>query len=177
MSEKTGQFRTIWRLVSNERRRYVLAFSALLVGTLMLYLVPLIPQAVLDVAIGSDPEKASGISRWLVNLLGGRELVKSSLWIPGLAIGAVAIGAGVFVHLRQRFAAVAAQNLAARLRKRIYDHVQRLPCRTQEKLESGDLLQRCTSDVDTVVLFLSEQVMMMGRAFAMVLVPLPSCLP
>jgi ATP-binding cassette subfamily B protein len=173
MPEKQDQFQRIRHLIRDEKRRYLLAFGALVAGTLLLYMVPLVPLAVLDVSLGSDPEKASALSRGLIEILGGRELVRENLWIPGLAIAAVAIGAGIFVHLRQRFAAKAAQNLAVRLRKRIYDHVQRLSCRSLEKLESGDLLQRCTSDVDTVVLFLSEQVMMMGRAVAMVLVPLP----
>ena len=47
------------------------------------------------------------------------------------------------------------------------------PLASLEDLESGDLLQRCTSDLDKIVLFLSEQVVMIGRAVAMVLVPLP----
>ena len=173
MAETTGQFSAIWRLVTSERRRYVLAFGALLVGTLLIYLIPLVPQAVLDVALGSEPEKASGISRTVIDWMGGPQLVADQLWIPGLLIGVIAIFAGTCVHFRQRFAAIAAQNIAVKLRSRIYDHVQRLPCRTMERQESGDLLQRCTSDVDTVVLFLSEQMMMIGRATAMILVPLP----
>lgn len=173
MSERQDQFRRILDLVRGERRRYTLAFSALLFGTLLVYLVPLVPQAVLDVALSDEPERASAVSRGLIDVIGGPDRVRENLWIPALMIALVAIGAGTFVHLRQRFAARAAQNLAAGLRTRIYDHVQRLPCRSLERLESGDLLQRCTSDVDTVVLFLSEQVMMIGRAVAMVLVPLP----
>ena len=62
MAEKQDQFQRIGSLIREERGRYLLAFGALIIGTLMIYLVPLIPQAVLDVAIGSDPEKASALS-------------------------------------------------------------------------------------------------------------------
>ena len=173
MAEKQGQFGMIWRLVGGERRRYAVSFGALVLGTFLIYLIPLVPQSVLDVAIGSEPEKASWISRTTVDLMGGATLVGDNLWIAAVVVAVIALCAATCVHLRQRFAAVAAQNLAAGLRKRIYDHVQRLPCRSMERLETGDLLQRCTSDVDTVVLFLSEQVLMIGRALAMVIVPLP----
>ncbi len=160
-------------LVASEGRRYLQALGALLVGTLLIYLIPLVPTAVLDVVFSGDPEKAAGISRGLIDVMGGPEVVRAQLWRAALLIGLGAITAGGFVHLRQRFAATAAQNIGRRLRSRIYDHVQRLPCREHERLESGDLLQRCSSDVDTVTLFLGEQIVMIGRAVAMLLVPLP----
>lgn len=168
-----GQFLMIWRLTRGDRKLYLCALAALLAGALFVYLIPLIPQAVLDVALGSDPERASGLAQWIIEILGGATLVRSNLWVPGLVIAGIAIAASICFHIRQRFAARAAQNIAARLRARIYDHVQRLPCRTHDSLESGDLLQRCSSDVDTVILFLSEQIIMIGRALAMIAVPLP----
>ena len=173
MADFKIQFRLIRQLILSERLRYAWALSALIAGTLLIYLIPLVPQAVLDVVFNDDPEKASAISRGVIDIIGGIDLVGSELWRPALLIGFLALGAGFCVHLRQRFAARAAQNIARRMRSDIYDHVQKLPCRTHESLESGDLLQRCSSDVDTVSLFLSEQITMIGRAFAMLLVPLP----
>ena len=173
MADFKTQFRLIRQLILSERLRYAWALSALITGTLLIYLIPLVPQAVLDVVFNDDPEKASGISRGVIDILGGIDLVGAGLWRPALLIGFLALGAGLCVHLRQRFAAQAAQNIARRMRSDIYDHVQKLPCRTHESLESGDLLQRCSTDVDTVSLFLSEQITMIGRAFAMLLVPLP----
>lgn len=173
MAELRNQVRLVGALIASERWRYACALVALLVGTLLIYLIPLVPTAVLDVVFSGDPEKAAGISRGLIDLMGGPEVVRAQLWRAALLIGVVAITAGCFVHLRQRFAATAAQNIGRRLRSRIYDHVQRLPCREHERLESGDLLQRCSSDVDTVTLFLGEQIVMIGRAVAMLLVPLP----
>jgi ATP-binding cassette subfamily B protein len=173
MAQLRNQVRLVGALVASERWRYACALVALLVGTLLIYLIPLVPTAVLDVVFGNNPEKAAGLSTTLIDWIGGAGTVRDALWRPAILIGVFAICAGGFVHLRQRFAANAAQNISRRLRRRIYDHVQRLPCRTHEKLESGDLLQRCSSDVDTVTLFLGEQIVMIGRAFAMLLVPLP----
>lgn len=173
MSNARVQLASIWQLLEGDKRGYGRALVALLVGALLLYMIPLVPQAVLDVALSKDPETGSYLSKLLIDALGGTVFVRTHLWIAAIAIATIAIASAVAVHLRQRFAATAAQNTGRRLRRKLYDHVQRLPCETLDELEPGDLLQRSTSDVDTIVLFLSEQIVMLGRAVAMLIVPLP----
>ena len=108
-----------------------------------------------------------------MNLLGGREFLSTHLWVPLLAIAGITILAGVFIYFRQRLCAKGAQNTAKAMRERVYDHIQKLPCKTLDSQESGDLLQRCTSDIDTMQLFLQAQLVEVGRAIVMLLAPLP----
>ena len=95
-----------------ELRSTQITDAALISGTLLIYLIPLVPQAVLDVVFNDDPEKASGISRAVITVLGGIEQVGDQLWRPAILIGILALTAGVCVHLRQRFAARAARPAA-----------------------------------------------------------------
>ena len=67
----------------------------------------------------------------------------------------------------------AAEGIAKRLRDRLYNHLQELPCSFFDHRESGDLLQRCTSDVETLRLFLAVQVADIGRALIMLIIPIP----
>jgi ATP-binding cassette subfamily B protein len=55
----------------------------------------------------------------------------------------------------------------------MYDHVQRLPCSTLDGIPSGDLVQRCTSDIETLRVFLANQAPEIGRSVLMLLIPLP----
>ena len=103
MAQLRNQVRLVGALVASERWRYVCALVALLVGTLLIYLIPLVPTAVLDVVFGNNPEKAAGLSTTLIDWLGGAGTVRDALWRPAILIGVFAICAGVFVHLRQRF--------------------------------------------------------------------------
>ena len=80
MADFKTQFRLIRQLILSERLRYAWALSALITGTLLIYLIPLVPQAVLDVVFNDDPEKASGISRGVIDILGGIDLVGAGLW-------------------------------------------------------------------------------------------------
>ena len=51
------------------------------------------------------------------------------------------------------------RDTAQHLRDRIYAHVQEPPYDYHVKAETGDLLQRCTSDVDNIRRFLNVQLM------------------
>ena len=173
MISASTSFRRLWRLLIEERRRFVLALCTLIIAAFLLYLVPLVPQAVIDGVLNDPSIAPSATTTTVVNLLGGRAWLSDHLWVALLAIAGITLLAGTFIYLRQRLSARAAQNTAQSVRNRIYDHIQRLPSKTLDTQESGDLLQRCTSDVDTLQLFLQTQLVEFGRAVTMFLAPLP----
>ena len=164
--------RAIWELSAGQRLRFAAGVASLVASAACLYLVPLVPQSVFDGVIG-DPGKAPELTRRLMAWAGGREWIAGNLWLPALAMVAIAALSGVFLHLKTRFATGAAEEVARRLRDRLYDHLQRLPCRSLEGRESGDVIQRCTSDVDAVRNFLAGQVTEICRALLMLVVPIP----
>jgi len=159
--------------MAGDRLRYGAALGALLVAAGLLYLVPLVPQAVMDVVFLDEPERSSATSRAVVDLLGGREAVTEQPWRPIPLIAVIAIAAGLCTYARQRWSALASQNVARRIRDRLQDRIQRLDMRAYDGLDRGDLLQRCTSDVDTAQTFLAMQVVEVGRAIVMLAVAIP----
>ncbi len=165
---------TFWSLTRGFRGRYALALLALLVSSMLLYLVPLIPQVVIDGVLDTDQAgDPSVFVKWLVPLMGGREFLAGALWLPGVVVAGLSILAGVFTYLRGRWSAQASEGIVLRLRDRIYDQLQHLPCEYFDGHETGDLVQRCTSDVDTVRLFLANQMVEIGRACMLLLLPIP----
>ncbi|MCA8920552.1 MAG: ABC transporter ATP-binding protein [Planctomycetes bacterium] len=165
--------RRVWLTLAGERLRYGAAIGALILASCFLYLAPLIPQAVLDGVLVEDPGRVSGFTRSLVDALGGAEAVRARLWVPALLFLGLSALAGVFTHLRSRWAADASQSIVRRIRDRAYDQLQHLPCRTLDEADTGDLIQRCTSDVETLRQFLASQVVEIGRALTMLLIPIP----
>lgn len=172
-------FKPIWKLMQGQRLRYASALVALVLAAGVLYLVPLVPQVTIDrvIAPAHAPEGVeeapSGLTRLLISLMGGEDRVASSLWIPALAIVGCTILAGLLTYLRDRWAAGASEGIVRRVRDRLYDHLQRLPTAYFDTAESGDLVQRCTSDVETLRLFLSSHVIEIGRCAFMLLLPIP----
>ena len=82
---------------------------------------------------------------------------------PTIVLAALAIVGfnaldGFFTYLRGRWAAQASEGTVRRLRHELYSHLEHLPCRYHDRADTGDLVQRCSSDVETVRVFLAAQV-------------------
>lgn len=72
---------------------------------------------------------------------------------------------GGFTYLSGRMAAYTAENVAKRLRNHLFNHIQRLPFSYHDKTQTGELIQRSTSDVDALRRFYAEQAIGIGRIF------------
>jgi ATP-binding cassette subfamily B protein len=97
---------------------------------------------------------------------------------PALVIAALAVFlstalGGVFMYLRGRWSTFASEQITRTLRMRLYDHLQHLPVPYHDKAQTGDLVQRCTSDVDTVRLLFSNQAVEIARASALLAIGIP----
>jgi ATP-binding cassette subfamily B protein len=87
----------------------------------------------------------------------------------GVALGLIglALVEGFFSFQSGRLAARTGEGVARRLRNYLYDHLQRLTFTYHDRMQTGELIQRCTSDVDAVRRFFAEQVIGMGRILSL----------
>ena len=103
----------------------------------------------------------------LIDRMGGVEFLRNNLWILGLCLIGTYLVNFAFAYLRGKWSAMAAESTAKRLRDRLYDHLQNLTYDFHVKAETGDLIQRCTSDVETIRRFLAVQLVEVGRALSL----------
>ena len=177
------RIRTFWELIEGQRIIYVLAMVSLILVIVMQYLPPLVQKFTIDVALrqeAMDLERASPMQKWFnevglraVDWIGGPQVLREDLWIPALMIIVLASMSGTFMVLRNLWSAAAAERIARKLRDQLYDHIQRLPVRYFDKVSTGDILQRCTSDIETMRQFMSSQLIVIGRSVVMLVVVLP----
>ena len=158
--QTTGNSKTLsllWRFLKGSKR-YFLA-SVLFAGITAFadMLSPQIIRATVDCAIGG---KEGEFPRFILNAverLGGFSYLGENLWIMALAIIAVAA-----VQVASQFGfrvsnTMASETLVKTMRDQLYTHITRLPFSWHMKNKTGDIIQRCTSDIDTTKNFLSEQ--------------------
>jgi ATP-binding cassette subfamily B protein len=89
-------------------------------------------------------------------------MAKTFLFI-GLGFVVLALFEGGFSFVSGRLAAYTAEGITRRLRDFLFDHIQRLSFSYHANTPTGDLIERVTSDVDSVRRFFSEQAIGMGR--------------
>ena len=143
--------------------RYFGSIGAVIVNVAISFLTPLVLAETIDGIIGQK----RALSGW-AEALGGREFLIRNLWIMGLMMLGLTVLGGLFQFLRGRWMAEASESIAKNMRDRLYRHLQTLPFDYHVKAETGDLIQRCTSDVETIRRFLSSQVIEMFRAVLMI---------
>jgi ATP-binding cassette subfamily B protein len=80
---------------------------------------------------------------------------------------------GIFSYFKGWQSSLASDGIARRLKNDLYDHLNHLPARHHDKSDTGDLVQRCTSDVETTRTFLATQVMDIGNAIILSATALP----
>ncbi len=87
--------------------------------------------------------------------------------LPWIALGFIllALVEGGFTFLSGRLAAQTAEGTVRRLRDYLFDHIQHLPFSYHSQMETGELIQRSTSDVDALRRFLADQAIGAGRIF------------
>ncbi|MBK1882041.1 ABC transporter ATP-binding protein [Luteolibacter pohnpeiensis] len=162
----------LWKLMSGFRAYYGRAIFALFVFTLINYATPLVGSATLDSAFSkSAPE--SPLTRQLIAWMGGAEFIRNHLWFPALLMIGLTLLAGFFSFLKGRFAAMASDGIARKVKDQLYDHLQRLPAKYHDRAETGDLIQRCTSDVETLRMALSSQVVDISNALLLLISAVP----
>jgi len=160
---KTREF--LQSLTKNYRSKYVGAITAIALATLFSLIAPLVIRYTIDNLIGGGNQHFPG-QKYLIDK-GIISYAKENLWISGLILMSLTLLQGVFTFLKGRWSAEVSENLAKRLKERLYDHLQRLPFSYHTKAETGDLIQRCTSDVDTIRSFLGMQLIEVGRTVIM----------
>ena len=101
--------------------------------------------------------------RYFIDSYLGAENPATSLWLIAAGFLALAGVQAFFTFTARRLAAQSAEGIALRNRNYIYDQLQRLPFRYHDKAQTGDLIQRATSDVETIRRFFADQAIEAGR--------------
>lgn len=152
------------KLVKGNRLLYVAAIVSIAMSTFLAMLEPMVIKTTIDSIIGNTPLNVSPFIEKIIKFLGGKGVISRNLWICSLCLIVLTVIRGVFLFLRGKLASRAAENIAKNIRVRLYDHIQNLPYGYHVNSESGDLIQRCTSDVDTIRRFFAVQLVDIGRA-------------
>ena len=168
---------SLWRLLRGNRLRYGAAIAATVIATLFMFILPRIFQGAIDFAIDGKELDSPSFVRDLVARMGPQDYWGRNLWIPAISILALTCLSGLFTYIHGWLAASASESAAKSLRERLYDHLHHLPCRYYDHTPTGDLVQRCSSDVEIVRMFLAVQVSDIGRSGILLGVGLMFMLP
>ena len=147
----------LWRFLKGSKRFFAVSILCAGITALADVIQPQIIRAAVDNALGGKEGNFPPFVMELVDRMGGFAYLGKNLWIMALAIVAVAIVQVVSQYAFRVQNTKGAETLVKTMRDGLFSHIQRLPYGWHMKNKTGDIIQRCTSDIDTMKRFLSEQ--------------------
>ena len=173
----TQRKRLMGLLLRQNAPYFLTAFILTALTALIGFVAPALLAELMDHYLSDGPSRLPAfINNWMAASFGA-SFLRQNLWVFGAALVLVNLLSGICSFYKGKLSAQGSENAARYLRETVYDHVQTLPFDYHVKVETGDLLQRCTSDIDTVRRFLSQQVLAIVNALLMVFIALTLLLP
>jgi len=151
--------KNIFKYLKGYRAAFSVAIFSIVVATAMQLATPILIKYAVDSVIGDVP---AGNLQFLMDAFGKNLLMV--VWI----IVAINFIRGVFLFLKGILSSYAAENIAQNMRDSLYRQIQYMTYEHHTKKETGDMIQRCTSDVETIRRFLGVQIVDLGRIIFMV---------
>ena len=158
-AQHKNRLKGLWRVMADYRQYYLGAVITLAVSAVSKTVTFLLLRYFVD-DIMTETIATGSISPGL-----NRTLIYVAFGFVGLALVE-----GSFAYFSGRLAAYTAEGITRRLRNFLFDHIQRLSVSYHSTTSTGDLIERCTSDVDALRRFFSEQAIGVGRVILLFLV-------
>ncbi|WP_294146847.1 ABC transporter ATP-binding protein [uncultured Clostridium sp.] len=154
MKSKNRKIDLIFRFLQGSKGYFAVAIAASLISTILNALTPQIFRFSVDEVLSGN----------------GGSYLSDKLWVLALMIVAVAVASGIFTYISRTNTAKAGENFAKNLRDTLFIHVQKLPMRWHDRHQTGDIIQRCTSDVEVIRGFVVTQLLEVFRTAFLVVI-------
>lgn len=147
---KGGRVSLIAACMKDRKFNISLCFFSTVGMAVFALLNPQVVRFTIDSVVGSaEPTVPAFISR-LIEAIGGMGVLRQHFWICALAIVALALLAELCNGARNYTAVEVGETVSWRLRNTLYSHIQKLPWDWHVSCQTGDIIQRCTTDVDNM---------------------------
>ena len=166
---RPGRGKLLYHFLKGSKGFFIFCMLCAALSGLAEMLTPQIIRVTVDNVLGSAPTDT--LSPWVQKLLaaaGGPEAIRSRLWIMALAVVAVSLLKVAAIYGFRVSNARGGETLVKNMRDTLYRHIERLPFQWHMQNHTGDIIQRCTSDIDTTRNFISEQLTPLIRILFMV---------
>ena len=174
---KNHKGKKLYKFTKGARLDFASGMGFVVLENIFNFLGPLFLALAADILIQTSELHYPKVVLKMVDIFGGQAELYGRIWLIAIAFVVSMSLRSLFLFFRSKHMAKGSETVARNIRNKVYDHLQRLPYDYHVNAETGDLIQRCTTDVDTVRRFLAVQLTEVVRVATMVVIALIILIP
>ena len=147
----------LWRFLRGSKALFLLSMLCSALAALGDMVSPQIIRVAVDNVLGGKETQLPALAQRLIERAGGLAFLAEHIWIMALALLAVALVKVLSQYGYLVSRTKGAETMVKSMRDSLFSHIERLPFAWHMKHRTGDIIQRCTSDIDTLKNFVAEQ--------------------
>lgn len=153
----------VLKFLSGTKRFFVLALFLTCASSLADMIRPKIIEYTVDAILADDLSSLPYLLKKWLEMVGGTSYIKANLWIPAAAVIASALLSALFNYGYQMCIAHGGETFVKQMRDQLFEHISHLSISWYSTHQTGDMIQRCTDDVEEIKTFMSEQLVTFVR--------------
>lgn len=169
---KGGNMKVIRQLLKGSMKYFVLCILAGVLFTVCELVIPQILRVSVDSVIGDSKPDIPAFLLSALDSVGGIAAVRANMWSLALLVLLFGGLSAVFRYAMNMYNAKAGETLVKTGRDLLYGHIQRLPWSWHSENPTGDIIQRCTSDIERIKTFFQEQFVAVFRIVILIVLSL-----
>ncbi len=168
MKKYDSNFKLIWHFLKGALPFFILSISFAALVSFLDMVNPKIISFTVDAVIGEKSPNLPGPVLALIERAGGIAALRAHpLWIA-LAVALVGALAAICRYLFRICNTTGGETFVRKMRDELFSHILSLPYIWHGENATGDIIQRCTSDVQTIKRFISEQLVSLIRTVILI---------
>ncbi len=142
--------------LDGSKRFFLLSIISSALTSLIDMINPQIIRVAVDSLTGSAGNYPEFVSR-LLERVGGLSFIAKNIYIPATGILITALLQIIMQYSSRVYTSKASETLVKSMRDKLFCRIGQLPFSWHSEHSTGDIIQRCTSDIETTRSFLSDQ--------------------
>ena len=169
---KDRKFKTnrelVWHFLRGSKAYFIIAVVCISLMNLLALTVPRVISYTVDTLITGKESDLPAFIVDAIESIGGPAYIREHLYLIAVFLMIIGALSALCNYLYRYYNNKGAETLVETMRNEIFAHIARLPFSWHTKNQTGDIIQRCTSDVDAVKNFVSGQLTEVFRVVLMV---------
>lgn len=169
---KDRKFKTnrelVWHFLRGSKAYFIIAIVCISLMNLLALIVPRVISYTVDTLITGKESDLPAFIVDAIESIGGPAYIREHLYLIAVFLMVIGALSALCNYLYRYYNNKGAETLVETMRNEIFAHIARLPFSWHTKNQTGDIIQRCTSDVDAVKNFVSGQLTEVFRVVLMV---------